>query len=142
MTRDEVLDLIGRWQQTLDRRDPHAYAALYDDDARLDSPMAGSRIGKAGVTRVFDAFFSAFPDGVFTPEPPIVDMNTGRVVVVASAHGTHTGELMGLSPTGKTFRFPIVFLLDVRDGLIVRERRVYDFTGLLVQIGVLKAKPV
>jgi hypothetical protein len=25
---------------------------------------------------------------------------------------------------------------------IVRERRIYDFTGVLVQIGVLKAKPV
>jgi len=24
---------------------------------------------------------------------------------------------------------------------IVEERRIYDFTGLLVQVGVLKAKP-
>jgi hypothetical protein len=29
----------------------------------------------------------------------------------------------------------------VADGLIVHERRIYDFTGMLVQIGVLKAKP-
>ena len=29
----------------------------------------------------------------------------------------------------------------VRDGLIVRDRRIYDFTGLLLQIGILKAKP-
>jgi hypothetical protein len=28
-----------------------------------------------------------------------------------------------------------------RDGLIIEERRIYDFTGLLVQVGVLKAKP-
>jgi hypothetical protein len=27
------------------------------------------------------------------------------------------------------------------DGLIEHERRIYDFTGLLVQIGVLRAKP-
>jgi hypothetical protein len=35
-----------------------------------------------------------------------------------------------------------VFLLDVQDHHIVHDRRIYDFTGLLVQIGVLKAKPV
>jgi hypothetical protein len=27
------------------------------------------------------------------------------------------------------------------DGLIEHERRIYDFTGLLVQLGVLRAKP-
>jgi hypothetical protein len=27
------------------------------------------------------------------------------------------------------------------DGKIQHERRVYDFTGLMVQLGVLKAKP-
>jgi hypothetical protein len=27
------------------------------------------------------------------------------------------------------------------DGLIAHERRIYDFTGLLVQLGVLRAKP-
>ncbi len=31
---------------------------------------------------------------------------------------------------------------NLKDRKIVRERRVYDFTGLLVQIGLLKAKPV
>jgi hypothetical protein len=35
----------------------------------------------------------------------------------------------------------VIFLLEFRHGAIVRDRRVYDFTGFLVQIGVLKAKP-
>ena len=35
----------------------------------------------------------------------------------------------------------MVFLFEFQDGRIVRERRIYDFTGLLVQIGVLSAKP-
>jgi hypothetical protein len=37
---------------------------------------------------------------------------------------------------------PIVVLCEFSDHQIVHERRVYDFTGLLIQIGVLKAKPV
>ena len=48
---------------------------------------------------------------------------------------------MGLPPTNKPFRLPIVFLCTVKDGLVVHEQRIYDFTGMLVQIGVLKAKP-
>jgi hypothetical protein len=35
----------------------------------------------------------------------------------------------------------MVTVCRVADGLIVHERRIYDFTGMLVQIGVLKAKP-
>ncbi|MBP1606970.1 MAG: hypothetical protein H6Q08_2344, partial [Acidobacteria bacterium] len=34
-----------------------------------------------------------------------------------------------------------VFLLRLRGGAIAEERRIYDFTGLLTQIGVLRAKP-
>ncbi|MGH9146149.1 MAG: hypothetical protein ACRD1Q_05525 [Vicinamibacterales bacterium] len=29
----------------------------------------------------------------------------------------------------------------LRDGQIVHERRIYDFTGILIQVGLLKAKP-
>jgi hypothetical protein len=35
----------------------------------------------------------------------------------------------------------VVFLYEFKDGKIVRDRRVYDFTGLLIQVGTLKAKP-
>jgi ketosteroid isomerase-like protein len=49
---------------------------------------------------------------------------------------------MGLRPTGKLFRVPIVWVLQVKDGQFVHVRAIYDFTGLLVQIGALKAKPV
>ena len=36
---------------------------------------------------------------------------------------------------------PMVFLFTMRDGMIQHERRLYGFTGLMIQLGVLKAKP-
>ena len=39
------------------------------------------------------------------------------------------------------FGFPIALIYTLKHGLIAHERRVYDFTGMLVQIGLLKAKP-
>ena len=74
-----------------------------------------------------------------TTESLLIDDD--RVAQVLTIAGTNMGELMGLPPTGKPFRFTAVFLYDLKDRHIVRERRIYDFTGLLVQIGVLKAKP-
>lgn len=32
--------------------------------------------------------------------------------------------------------------LGAYDGQIAHEKRIYDFTGFLVEIGVLKAKPI
>jgi hypothetical protein len=36
---------------------------------------------------------------------------------------------------------PVAFLYEFKDGKIVRDRRMYDFTGLLIQLGTLRAKP-
>ena len=101
--------------------------------------MAGRTSGADGLRRVYEAWFSAFPDAEFTPEPPLIDGDRAARMTMVS--GTDAGGFMGTQPTGKRFTMPIVQLFTVADGLIVHERRVYDFTGLLVQIGVIKAKP-
>jgi hypothetical protein len=44
-------------------------------------------------------------------------------------------------PSGKPVVIPIVYFSKIANGEIVYERRIYDFTGMLVQIGVLKARP-
>ena len=48
---------------------------------------------------------------------------------------------MGMEPTGRAVKISIAFIYELRDGLIVSEHRIYDFTGVLIQIGMLKAKP-
>jgi steroid delta-isomerase-like uncharacterized protein len=139
MTRDEIVKLVDDWQLALDRRDPVTYSRLYSMDALVDSPLGGQVCGREKVRKAFEAFFKAFPDATFTPEPPRIDGN--EIVIVSSIAGTHAGGFAGLPPSGKPFQFAIVFLLQIRDGQIVRDRRIYDFTGLMVQIGMLKAKP-
>jgi predicted ester cyclase len=64
-----------------------------------------------------------------------------RVVTVHTAEGTHMQDLLGIAPTGKPFRMTVAFIYELRDHKIVRELRVYDFTGMLIQIGALKARP-
>ena len=139
MTRQEIVALLEQHQQALQRRDLEALTSLHADTCIVESPMAGRTSGPDGLRRVYEAWFSAFPDAEFTPEPPLIDGD--RVARMTMVSGTDAGGFMGAAPTGKHFTMPIVQLFTVADGRIVHERRVYDFTGLLVQIGVIKAKP-
>jgi steroid delta-isomerase-like uncharacterized protein len=84
--------------------------------------------------------FNAFLDMAVTSDDLIIDGD--RVAQAMTVTGTHVGDFLGLAPTGKRFRLRAVFLYELRNGKIVRERRIYDFTGMLMQIGVLKAKPI
>ena len=105
----------------------------------IESPTAGVHTGPEAAERTFRVIFSAFLDLTTKVESLIIDGNSA--VRVVSLEGTHIGEFLGLEPTGKRFIMPAVFFYQLENGKIVRERRIYDFTGLLVQIGVLKAKP-
>jgi hypothetical protein len=49
---------------------------------------------------------------------------------------------MGLPPTDRPFSISLVSLCEMEDGFIAHERRIYDFTGLLLQVGALRAKPL
>jgi len=64
-----------------------------------------------------------------------------RAAVMATFTGTDRGGFMGMPATGRRVTIPVVFLYEFKDGKIVHDRRVYDFTGMLVQVGTLKAKP-
>jgi steroid delta-isomerase-like uncharacterized protein len=140
MTREEITAIFDRRSEAMDRRDIEALGAIYAEDCVVVSPMAGGAVaGPAGVEQVFRAWFGAFPDVVHRKQSLLIDGD--QVATVELITGTDTGGFMGMAPTQKSFELPLVHLYQLRDGLIVHERRIYDFTGMLVQIGVLKAKP-
>ena len=139
MTRDEIAAMFARREEAFEEMDAAALAADYTEDAVIDSPAGGTHQGPAAATRVFDTLFHAFADHTRSQEDLLIDGN--RVAQVLTLEGTNLGGLMGLPPSGKHFRLPAVFLYELRGNKIVRERRIFDFTGMLVQIGVLKARP-
>ena len=141
MTRSEISDLIARLQDAWGRRDSTALANFHAEDCVVDSPVAGGKArGRSAIASSYDAFFHAFPDLAFEYELPLIDGH--RVVLIARISGTDRGGFMGLNPTGRSVAFPCVFIFELANGEIVRERRIYDFTGMAVQVGAIKAKPV
>ena len=139
MTRDEIVSLLDSRFTALNNRDLAKLMTVHDPNGVVDSPLGGHASGTEAIRKVYEAWLASFPDAQFEVEPAIVDGD--RVAQVATVSGTDSGGFMGLPPTGKKFSMPMVFLFTLRDGRILHERRVYDFTGLLIQLGVLKAKP-
>jgi steroid delta-isomerase-like uncharacterized protein len=139
VTRDEILSVVERRLAAWNAHDTEASGSMYADNAVVISPTGGVLEGRAEIARINRLWFSAFPDVRFRADDVLVDGD--RVVQVVQASGTHAGEFFGVSPTGRHIEVQIVTILTIADGLIVEERRIYDFTGFLVQVGVLKAKP-
>jgi uncharacterized protein (TIGR02246 family) len=140
MTRDEILALVQRRKAAWAARDPVALAATHAVDGTVASPVGGVLEGRAEIERVYRLWFSAFTDILVQQDHVVIDGD--QVVVIARMSGTHSGDFFGLAPTGRHLEVQVALLQKVADGVVVEERRIYDFTGLLVQVGVLKAKPV
>ncbi len=140
MTRDEAIAFIERRQERFDDFDAAGLAADYADDAVIESPMSGRHTGPAAAEQAMRAVFEAFLDIKWTSDAVLVDGD--RVAHFVTCEGTHMSDFMGMPASHKPFRLPVAFLYELKDRKIVHERRIYDFTGMLLQIGVLKAKPV
>lgn len=140
MTRQDIRALFTRRQDAWDRHDAAALAADHARDGEVESPLAGGTArGRDAVEQLHATYFRAFADLRLEEDELLIDAN--RVVLVGRISGTDTGGFMGMAPSGRAVSVPIVFFYELHDGQIVRERRVYDFTGVLVQVGLLKAKP-
>ena len=139
MTRDETQQFFERRIASWRQRDVDALGRLHTSDCVLESPIAGTVTGRAPIENVYRAFFTSFPD--VTLDNPDLWVDGDRVVQSVTFSGTSTGVFMGMPPTGKHFSFAAVLICVMRNGQIAHERRIYDFTGFLLEIGVLKAKP-
>jgi uncharacterized protein len=139
MTREEIFALFSRREAAWLARDAAALTADHSPDGVVVSPTGGVLEGRAEIERIYRVWFTAFPDIRFTTEDLLVDDN--RVALLCRITGSHSGEFFGMPPTGRRIEVSGVFVYRLQGGLIAHERRILDFTGLLVQVGVLRAKP-
>jgi uncharacterized protein (TIGR02246 family) len=139
MTREEIFALFTRREAAWKARDAATLAADHAPSGVVVSPTGGVLEGRNDIERIYRVWFTGFPDLVFATEDLIVDEN--RVALLCRITGSHLGEFFGMQPTSRKIEVSGAFIYRLEDGLIAHERRVLDFTGLLVQVGVLRAKP-
>ena len=141
MTRDEIAALFARRHEAFNEHEAAALAEDFSDDATVESPLAGGlATGREAIERLYVTLFAAFTDVKLEQEALLVDGDD--VSFLGRMTGTDNGGFMGMAPTHRKVKFRVALFYTLRNGQIIRERRVYDFTGVLIQVGLLKAKPV
>jgi steroid delta-isomerase-like uncharacterized protein len=139
MTREEITAMFKRRETAWRDHDAAALAADHSGDSVVISPTGGVLEGREEMQRVYQIWFTAFPDLQFTEYDFLIDDD--RVALLMTVTGSHAGDFFGLPASGRRVQAVCSFVYTMRDGAIVHERRILDFTGVLIQVGVLRAKP-
>ncbi len=97
------------------------------------SPWAGR--GPAGIKDVIGVYHRGVNDARWDVHSVIA---TGDTVVMRwTGSGTHTGELLGIAPTGRKVRVDGIWMFRVAGDRIVESWNCWDTLGMLQQLGVV-----
>jgi steroid delta-isomerase-like uncharacterized protein len=77
---------------------------------------------------------AAFPDAHGTITSRLVDGDRGAAEIIW--HGTNTGSLMGMAPTGRSIAVRAVLIIESSGGKITRSAHYIDIAGMMAQLGV------
>lgn len=142
MTSDEIRSVVDRFVRAWEKQDIKALGACYTLDCTVVSPIFHTVKGRAQVERSYADLFRAFANpNVRVDDLVLCPGDPARAVIVWTMQAIHAGEIFGMPGSGKRIERTAAYILTFRDELIASERRVYDFTHMLMQLGVLKARP-
>jgi steroid delta-isomerase-like uncharacterized protein len=102
-----------------------------------DPSIPGAKPGPKGLAQTIATYQNAFNDAHWAVEEVLAEND--KVVVRWTGHGTHTGELPGIPPTGKRVTVPGVWIFRIAGGQIAESWDVWDTMGMLQQLGVIPA---
>lgn len=139
MTQAEISEFFVRRDKDWQNHDADALAAGHAADGEIISPLFGDISGHSAIHKSYIDFYKIFPDAEYETEYLLI--NGDRAAQFIRMTGTQEQDFCGYPPKGKQFQFRLASLFIFSDGKIEREVRIYDFTGMLMQLGALKAKP-
>lgn len=137
--QNENAAVLHRWfNEVWNRRDISVIDELIHPDCESHGLMdddGNVRRGPEGFRLLFNAFIGAYPDMNVTIEHTVSEGD--KVVLHVTVRGTHTGEGIGIDPTGREVEFAGLCMARVEKGRIVASWNQYDFMAMYNQLGVL-----
>ena len=132
-----ISNLIGTFFEAFTGKVELLDAVITDDWD--DIPLGpGQEPGLAGARTLIEGFSKAFSDVRIVVEEIIDargDDGNGTVGVRARMHGVHTGEFLGIAPTGRQTELRTHDFHQIVDGRIVRTHHMEDWLSWFQQVG-------
>jgi predicted ester cyclase len=130
---DDHRQLAEAYLAMLNQHDPNAVDRFVAVDYVNHNPLVPD--GREANRAFWAGFFAAFPDLQATMEDLVVagDRVVGRFVY----HGTHTGPLFGIAPTGRPIEMRSIDIWRVREGEFVEHWDELNTLELMQQLGVI-----
>jgi predicted ester cyclase len=127
------------FEEILPACDVEALAEIVAPDVVSRGRRPDEPTGFEGVKRTMLWLATVFSDQRWDVHEVLGD---GDVVAVhLTHHGRHTGDLMGIPPTGREVAYEYVHFLRFRDGKTVEQWSVRDDMTLMRQLGVVPSRP-
>ena len=142
MTRSEIHEFVTSWVRAWTAEDLEALLACYDDDAELGSPLLRTVRGISAIERSHQDLFLAFADVEVEVHDVVIDEEQQRAVLIFTIHATQQGEFLGFPASRRRTATPSAYAFTLKNGRIGSERRLYDYAGFLMQLGILKTRNV
>ena len=127
------------WEEIFPACDVEALAEVTDPDVVSRGRRPDEPSGFEGVKRTMLWLSTVFSDQRWDVHDVIGEGDT--VVVRLTHHGRHTGDLMGIPPTGRDVAYEYVHFFRFRDGKVIEQWSVRDDMTLMRQLGVIPARP-
>jgi predicted ester cyclase len=89
-------------------------------------------MGIAEFLPFYERFIATFPDIHIKVEDMIAEGD--KTVVRLSATGTHTGDAMGIAPTGRPVTLTALILIRWKNGKIIEAWNEFDAWGMMQQM--------
>ena len=127
--------LVRRFFEAFNAGDLDGVAAVFAPNAIVHNSGAPDPLNLDGFKQLAAVFLAAFPGGQHTVDDMIADGD--KVVARITYRGSHTGDLMGIPPTGKHVTVSAMTIDQIVGGKIVETWRLFDQMGMMQQLGVI-----
>jgi steroid delta-isomerase-like uncharacterized protein len=136
MSIEEAKNILRRYQEIYNSNDLERLTEVVSEDLLTPHIMPGVPHGLEGAKAAHQIMLAGFPDYQTNIEDIVAEENKAAARIKMT--GTHTGEFMGIPPTGKRISFTGMYMVRIANGKIVEHWGEEDSVSLLQQLGVLK----
>jgi len=135
MSSEANKQIVRRYQEIYNSNELESLVEVVSEHLRTPRILAGLPQGLEGANAAHLMMLKAFPD--YRTEIDDLIAEGDEVAARITMSGTHHGEFMGVSPTGRRVTFSGMYIARLEQGKIVEHWSEEDGVSLLGQLGVI-----